>query len=67
LAVQVLFYGAALLDLWLSDGFVLKRVSAAARSFVVLMAAALCAALVLVRPPEEVWKETQVRSADRAG
>jgi cellulose synthase/poly-beta-1,6-N-acetylglucosamine synthase-like glycosyltransferase len=67
LAVQAPFYAAALLDLWLSDAFPLKRVSAAARSSVVLMAAALCAALVLVRPPAEVWKETQVRSADRTG
>jgi poly-beta-1,6-N-acetyl-D-glucosamine synthase len=63
LAAQAAFYVAALVDLWLPDGATAKRVSAGARSFVVLMAAALCGALVLLRPPGEIWKETRVRSA----
>jgi biofilm PGA synthesis N-glycosyltransferase PgaC len=65
IAAQAAFYAAALLDLWVPDGAAIKRLSATARSFVVLMAAALCAALVLVRPPGEIWKETEVRPADR--
>jgi poly-beta-1,6-N-acetyl-D-glucosamine synthase len=65
IAAQVAFYAAALVDLWVPDGAAIKRFSATARSFVVLMAAALCAPLVLVRPPGEIWKETEVRPADR--
>jgi poly-beta-1,6-N-acetyl-D-glucosamine synthase len=64
IAAQAVFYLAALLDLWIPDGTAIKRLSAAARSFVVLMAAALCAALVLFRPPQEIWKETQVLPAN---
>jgi poly-beta-1,6-N-acetyl-D-glucosamine synthase len=63
LAAQGAFYLAALLDLWVPDGAAIKRFSAGARSFVVLMAAALCGALVLLRPPGEIWKETRVRPA----
>jgi poly-beta-1,6-N-acetyl-D-glucosamine synthase len=65
IAAQAAFYAAALLDLWVPDGAGIKCLSATARSFVVLMAAAFCAALVLVRPPGEIWKETEVRPADR--
>jgi poly-beta-1,6-N-acetyl-D-glucosamine synthase len=65
LVAQALFYAVAFLDLWIADNFALKGITAAARSFVVLMAATFCAALVLLRPPEDLWKETQVRTADR--
>jgi poly-beta-1,6-N-acetyl-D-glucosamine synthase len=65
IAAQAVFYAAALLDRWVPDGAGIKCLSATARSFVVLMAAAFCAALVLVRPPGEIWKETEVRPADR--
>ncbi|MBV9506637.1 MAG: glycosyltransferase family 2 protein [Acidobacteriia bacterium] len=58
---QSLFYGLALADLWIPESFHLKRLSAPARSFVVLMAAAFCAAFVVLRPVENLWKETQVR------
>lgn len=61
IAAQAAFYAAALLDLWVPDRAAIKRFSATARSFVVLMAAAFCAALVLVQPPGEIWKETEVR------
>jgi poly-beta-1,6-N-acetyl-D-glucosamine synthase len=63
LAVQAAFYVAALADLWVPDGAAIKGVSAGVRSFVVLMAAAFCGALVLLRPPGEIWKETQVGQA----
>jgi poly-beta-1,6-N-acetyl-D-glucosamine synthase len=65
IAAQAAFYATALLDLWVPDSAGIKSLSATARSFVVLMAAALCAPLVLVRPPAEIWKETEVRPADR--
>jgi poly-beta-1,6-N-acetyl-D-glucosamine synthase len=61
IAAQAAFYAAALVDLWVPDGAAIKSLSATARSFVVLMAAVLCAALVLVRPAGEIWKETEVR------
>jgi poly-beta-1,6-N-acetyl-D-glucosamine synthase len=64
LAAQGAFYVAALLDLWIPNGTAIKRVSTGVRSFVVLMAAAFCGALVLLRPPRELWKETRVRSVD---
>jgi poly-beta-1,6-N-acetyl-D-glucosamine synthase len=64
IATQTAFYLAALLDLWVPDGAWIKSISAAARSFVVLMAATLCATLVLLRPPREIWKETEVRPTD---
>jgi poly-beta-1,6-N-acetyl-D-glucosamine synthase len=61
IAAQAAFYAAAVVDLWVPDSAAIKSLSATARSFVVLMAAALCAALVLVRPAGEIWKETEVR------
>jgi cellulose synthase/poly-beta-1,6-N-acetylglucosamine synthase-like glycosyltransferase len=63
LIAQGLFYGIALFDLWIPDRFPVKRLSAAVRSFIVLLAAAFCAAFVLFRPSTRVWKETRVRSA----
>jgi len=63
LIAQALFYGLALSDLWIPDRFPMKRLSAAFRSFVVLLAAAFCAAFVLFRPSDHVWKETRVRTA----
>jgi poly-beta-1,6-N-acetyl-D-glucosamine synthase len=65
IAAQAAFYATALLDLWVPDSAGIKSLSATARCFVVLMAAALCAPLVRVRPPAEIWKETDVRPADR--
>jgi cellulose synthase/poly-beta-1,6-N-acetylglucosamine synthase-like glycosyltransferase len=59
LSAQALFYGTALLDPLVPEGWALKRLSTPVRSFVVLLAAAFCAAFVLFRPAEEVWKETR--------
>lgn len=64
LAAQAAFYGLAIADLWIPGTFLLKRASAAIRSFSVLMAAAFCAALMLLRPSEDLWKETNVRSSE---
>ncbi|PWT99254.1 MAG: family 2 glycosyl transferase [Terriglobia bacterium] len=61
LLLQALLYSAALFDLWIPEEISAKRISAPLRSFVVLLAAAFCAAFV--RPSENVWKETRVRAA----
>jgi cellulose synthase/poly-beta-1,6-N-acetylglucosamine synthase-like glycosyltransferase len=61
LLAQALFYGVALFDLWIPDDSAAKRFSAPLRSFVVLLAAAFCAAFV--RSSETVWAETRVRPA----
>jgi cellulose synthase/poly-beta-1,6-N-acetylglucosamine synthase-like glycosyltransferase len=59
LLAQALLYGTALLDTVVPEGLPVKRLSAPLRSFVVLLAAAFCAAFVLFRPPNEIWKETR--------
>ena len=64
LTAQAAFYGLAVLDLWIPDWFTFKGISAAIRGFTVLMAAAFCAAILLLRPAESLWKETTVRIAD---
>jgi cellulose synthase/poly-beta-1,6-N-acetylglucosamine synthase-like glycosyltransferase len=63
-SAQAVFYGVAVLDLWIPDRFTFKGISAAIRGFTVLMAAAFCAALLLLRPSENLWKETTVRVAE---
>ncbi len=63
LLAETVFYGVALFDGWIPEQFPTKRLSAAIRSFLVLLAAAFCALFVLFRPPEEVWKETRVSTA----
>ncbi len=61
LAAQAVVYGLALLDLALPRSFPLKRLSSAASTFVVLMAAAFCAALALFVPAERLWKPSAIR------
>lgn len=60
LLAQAAFYGLALLDPVIPQANVLKRGSAVARTFVVLIAAALCATAVFVIPAQRLWKETRV-------
>ena len=60
---QALFYGLALIDAALPERFVLKRLSSPVRTFVVLMAAALCAPFALLRSGDGVWKQTEVGKA----
>jgi cellulose synthase/poly-beta-1,6-N-acetylglucosamine synthase-like glycosyltransferase len=59
---QVLLYGLAALDHWVPAGFALKRLSAVCRTFVVLIAAALCAGSILFVPAARLWKETRVKA-----
>ena len=61
LACQAAVYGLALLGMVLPDGFPLRRVAGAASTFVVLMAAALCATLALFVPARRLWKQTAIR------
>jgi len=59
LAGQAIFYGLALLDRNLPDTSTLKRLSSPANTFVVMMAAAVCAASILFLPAEKLWKPTR--------
>jgi poly-beta-1,6-N-acetyl-D-glucosamine synthase len=64
LTAQAVFYSIAVLDQWIPERFMFKGISAAIRGFTVLMAAAFCAAIQLLRPTGSLWKETRVRIAD---
>ncbi len=55
LAVQGVFYLLAIADGWLGDSSFLKRLSAAAHTFVVTALASLCAIAVLFVPVEKLW------------
>jgi poly-beta-1,6-N-acetyl-D-glucosamine synthase len=58
-AVQTVFYALALLDPWIPASF-LKRISYPIHTFVVLMAATLCAVSVFFIPAATLWKTTTV-------
>jgi biofilm PGA synthesis N-glycosyltransferase PgaC len=60
---QVLLYSLAAVDHWIPAGFALKRLSGVCRTFVMLVAAAFCAASVLFMPAGTLWKETRVKTA----
>jgi cellulose synthase/poly-beta-1,6-N-acetylglucosamine synthase-like glycosyltransferase len=67
IGAQVVLYGLAAVDHWLPAGFALKGLSAACRTFVVLVAAAFCAGSVLFVPSGRLWKETRVKAAAKSG
>ena len=54
-AAQVAFYAVAVVDKWIPPSPV-KKVSSLARTFVVLVWAALCATSIIFRPSESFWK-----------
>lgn len=62
LAAQVLFYGAAVIDPVLSERNRAKRITSVVRTFVVLVAAALCAIIVFFVPARTLWKDTRAGS-----
>lgn len=64
---QALLYGLAAVDHWIPAGNALKRLSAACRTFVVLMAAGFCAGSILFVPAGKLWKETRVKAAAERG
>jgi poly-beta-1,6-N-acetyl-D-glucosamine synthase len=51
----------ALLDLLVPEGWLLKRLTSAARTFLVMQAASLCSCSVFVVPAQWLWKRTRVR------
>jgi cellulose synthase/poly-beta-1,6-N-acetylglucosamine synthase-like glycosyltransferase len=59
LSGQAVFYALAGLDSWIPDGSLGKRISSPARTFVVLVAAAFCAACILIVPSSTLWKTTR--------
>ena len=62
LVAQGLFYLTALLDRWVPQRSVFKRVSSPIRTFVVLMAAAFLATKIFFVPAQGLWKETKVQA-----
>jgi biofilm PGA synthesis N-glycosyltransferase PgaC len=67
LAAQALFYGFAAIDHRLPVNCAVRRLSSPARTFVVLMAATLCAASILVIPGRILWRETRIGAAGVSG
>lgn len=59
---QVLFYSLAALDYWIPDDNMMKRITSPARTFCMLMAAALWSGSVLFLPAANLWKTTHVSS-----
>lgn len=59
---QAAFYGLALADPWVPGRFVLKRLSSPARTFLVMMAAALQGLSVFFVPARSLWKVTGASS-----
>jgi poly-beta-1,6-N-acetyl-D-glucosamine synthase len=53
---QAAFYGLAALDGVVPESSRLKRATSPARTFVVLMAASLCAAAIVFVPPQKLWR-----------
>ena len=60
LAALGMFYALGLLDLVVPKKFILKRVTAPIRMFLVLCAAAFCAASIFFVPADRLWKITKV-------
>jgi biofilm PGA synthesis N-glycosyltransferase PgaC len=60
LAALALFYALGLVDLVVPQKLILKRVTSPIRAFLVLSAAAFCAATVFFVPPRRLWKITTV-------
>jgi len=56
IAGQAVVYGLAAFDALLPESSPLKRLTSPPRTFVVLMAASLCAIAVLLVPPRKLWK-----------
>jgi len=58
---QVAFYGFALLDLWMPEENIAKKITAPARTVTVMLAAAALAVTVFFVPPHRLWTVTQAR------
>ena len=62
--IQAGVYGAALLDPKIPPKNVMKRLTSPIRSFLVMMAATLCAISIWFVPPEKLWKPTYISRRD---
>lgn len=58
---QIIFYSAAVLDFWIPDRSLLKRISSPIRTFVSLMAAAFLAPSIIFIPGTKFWRPTELR------
>jgi cellulose synthase/poly-beta-1,6-N-acetylglucosamine synthase-like glycosyltransferase len=65
-AGQALGYGLALADYLLPSAFPFKRLTSPFRTFLVLMAASMCAVSILFLPPQRLWGRTQVSQSASA-
>jgi cellulose synthase/poly-beta-1,6-N-acetylglucosamine synthase-like glycosyltransferase len=66
LGLQFLFYGLALVDPLIPERAVVKRASSLARTFVVLVAAALAGIAIFFVPAQRLWRETRVTATQQA-
>jgi cellulose synthase/poly-beta-1,6-N-acetylglucosamine synthase-like glycosyltransferase len=57
---QCAFYLLSALDVYVPSGTPWKRISSPARTFVMMMIAAVCAISVFFVPPRSLWKETKI-------
>jgi hypothetical protein len=57
---QALAYGAAAVDTMLPANSPLRRITSPVRTFLVLMAASLCAVCIFFVPPRVLWGQTRV-------
>ena len=60
---QAAFYALAAIDRRLPDSLPVKRLSSPARTFVVLVAAALCAIAIFFVPTRSLWKSAAGKAA----
>jgi biofilm PGA synthesis N-glycosyltransferase PgaC len=63
LAIQAVVYGLAAIDIWVPETAFLKRLSSPARTFVVMMIAAVFAVSVFFVSPQTLWVPTKTRTA----
>lgn len=60
IAMQAVLYALALFEPLLPEATLLRRLASLIRTFVVLVAAALCALAVFFVPARSLWKETRI-------
>jgi hypothetical protein len=65
-AVQVIAYGAALLDPKIPERTLFKKLTSPIRTFIVMMLATMCAVSIWFVPPERLWRTTRVVRHDVA-
>lgn len=61
IAAQALFYGLAAIEPWIPRQWTARRAASVCRTFVVLMAASLCAVSIFFVPSHRLWKPTRMQ------